>query len=326
MNIIYQKLTKENFYLTSLDDFQRYQEVSKCWRKIDGDYKLSDVHYIEDWELSELRKMAEKILQGLSQGCVGYAAIINNKIVGFAYLENLFFGDKKQYINLGELYVSFPFRRRGIGKKLFDMTCQEAKELGASKLYISAHSAEESICAYKSYGCTFAQEVNATLAQKEPFDLQLEFSLNLQIYQVENKQDFMDLLLLGDEQESMIRKYLEKGEMFVIDDDGIKGEIVVCSVGGGVLEIKNLAILPEFQKMGYGRRLIEFILKKYNTKFTTIQVGTGDSHLTIPFYEKCGFVKSHIVKNFFIENYDHPIVEDGKQLTDMIYLKRILDN
>ncbi len=55
-----------------------------------------------------------------------------------------------------------------------------------------------------------------------------------------------------------------------------------------------------------------------------MQAGTGDSPLTIPFYEKCGFVKSHAVKNFFLENYDRPIIEGGVRLVDMIYLKKKL--
>ena len=32
----------------------------------------------------------------------------------------------------------------------------------------------------------------------------------------ENKKSFLDLLLLADEQESMIEKYLERGEMFAL--------------------------------------------------------------------------------------------------------------
>lgn len=50
-------------------------------------------------------------------------------------------------------------------------------------------------------------------------------------------------------------------------------------------------------------------------------VGTGDSPITISFYKNCGFVYSHRIPNFFIDNYDYPIFEDGKQLKDMIYLK-----
>ena len=53
-------------------------------------------------------------------------------------------------------------------------------------------------------------------------------------------------------------------------------------------------------------------------------MGTGDSPLTIPFYEKCGFVRSHIILNFFTDNYDHPIYESGIQLVDMVYLQRPL--
>ncbi len=59
-------------------------------------------------------------------------------------------------------------------------------------------------------------------------------------------------------------------------------------------------------------------------KYSVLQVGTGDSLLTVPFYEKCGFIRSHVVKNFFKDNYDHPIYECGHQLLDMIYLRRKL--
>lgn len=70
--------------------------------------------------------------------------------------------------------------------------------------------------------------------------------------------------------------------------------------------------------------MIDFIADKYKGKYSVLQVGTGDSPLTIPFYEKCGFVRSHMIKNFFIDNYDHPIYECGVQLVDMIYLQRTL--
>ena len=53
-------------------------------------------------------------------------------------------------------------------------------------------------------------------------------------------------------------------------------------------------------------------------------VGTGDSPLIIHFYEHCGFILSHKVKNFFTDNYDHPIYDNDIQLVDMIYLKKDL--
>ncbi len=140
----------------------------------------------------------------------------------------------------------------------------------------------------------------------------------------ENKKQYISLLLLADEQEDMIDRYLDKGIMYVLDDKGIKGECVVTDEGDGVLEIKNIAVLPECHGKGYGRILIEYIAERYRSQFSVLQAGTGDSPLTIPFYEKCGFVRHHTVENFFTNNYDHPIIEAGIQLIDMVYLRRTL--
>ena len=75
---------------------------------------------------------------------------------------------------------------------------------------------------------------------------------------------------------------------------------------------------------GYAKALIDFIVERYGKQYAILQVGTGDSPLTIPFYEKCGFARSHSIPHFFTDNYDHPIYEDGVQLVDMIYLRRRL--
>ena len=139
-----------------------------------------------------------------------------------------------------------------------------------------------------------------------------------------NKKEYLDLLLLADEQEDMVDRYLEKGKMYVLDDNGVKCECVITDEGNGILEIKNIATVPEYQGKGYAKALVEFLIKQYRGQYSVLQVGTGDSPLTIPFYEKCGFVRSHIIPNFFTDNYDHPIFECGVQLIDMVYLKRPL--
>lgn len=140
----------------------------------------------------------------------------------------------------------------------------------------------------------------------------------------ENKKQFIELLLLADEQENMIESYLERGTMYVLEDKDTKCECVVTDEGDGILEIKNIATVSKYQDSGYGRKMIEFIAVKYREKYSVLQVGTGDSPLTIPFYEKCGFVYSHRIKNFFTDNYDKPIYEGGRVLKDMIYLRRNL--
>ena len=137
-----------------------------------------------------------------------------------------------------------------------------------------------------------------------------------------NKKEYLDLLLLADEQEDMIDRYLDRGTMYVLDDNGVKCECVITDEGNGVVEIKNIATVPEYQGKGYAAALIEFLTRKYRGRYSVLQVGTGDSPLTIPFYEKCGFARSHIIPNFFTDNYDHPIFECGVRLKDMVYLKR----
>ena len=138
-----------------------------------------------------------------------------------------------------------------------------------------------------------------------------------------DRRDLMDLLLLADEQVEMVEKYLDRGRLFVLEESGeIIAECLVTDEGSGVLEIKNIAVEPRFQGESYGKALIDFLVRMFSKDYSVLQVGTGDSPMTIPFYEKCGFVRHHVVKDFFIENYDHPIIEAGVQLRDMVYLRR----
>ena len=147
----------------------------------------------------------------------------------------------------------------------------------------------------------------------------------MEIRKVEtNKKRDRDLLLLADEQEDMVDRYLERGTMYVLEDDGVKAECVVTDEGDGILELKNIAVKPDYQGKGYGKTLVDFLVRTYKEQYTVLQVGTGDSASTIPFYEFCGFRRHHLVKNFFTDHYDHPIYECGVQLVDMVYLQRRL--
>ena len=147
----------------------------------------------------------------------------------------------------------------------------------------------------------------------------------MEIRKVEtDKKQYLSLLLLADEQEDMVDRYLERGIMYVLEDDGVKAECVVTDEGDGVLELKNLAVEPAAQGRGYGKAMVDFLIRTYKGQYAVLQVGTGESPSTIPFYEACGFRRHHLVKNFFTDHYDHPIYECGVQLVDMVYLQREL--
>ncbi len=141
---------------------------------------------------------------------------------------------------------------------------------------------------------------------------------------IENKKQFLDLLLLADEQENMVDKYLESGDLFALYDDDLKSICVVIPINSKTCELKNIATYEKYRGKGYGRALINFISDFYRNDYKTMLVGTGEVSEIISFYESCGFENSYRVKNFFTDNYDHLIFERNIQLVDMIYLKKNL--
>jgi ribosomal protein S18 acetylase RimI-like enzyme len=141
-----------------------------------------------------------------------------------------------------------------------------------------------------------------------------------------DKERYMELLLIGDEQEDMVLRYLERGRLFVMEKAGEACAVcVVTDEGNGDLEIKNIAVLPKYQRQGIGKEFISYIQKRFSGEYRRLILGTGDSPLTVPFYEKCGFRRCGVIKNFFIDNYDHPIIEVGVRLCDMICFEKELN-
>ena len=140
----------------------------------------------------------------------------------------------------------------------------------------------------------------------------------------ENKKQFLDLLLLADEQEDMIDKYLSSGDLFALYDDDLKSICVVVPVNDDVCELKNIATYEQYRGKGYGRRLINYISDFYKKDYKAMLVGTGEVPAILLFYEGCGFKRSHRIENFFTNNYDRPIFERDIQLVDMIYLRKEL--
>ncbi|MCL2023865.1 MAG: GNAT family N-acetyltransferase [Oscillospiraceae bacterium] len=140
----------------------------------------------------------------------------------------------------------------------------------------------------------------------------------------ENKKDFLALLLLGDESESYINDYLKRGDLFALYDGDLKSVCVITDEGSGVLEIQNIATDTRYQRQGYAARLIEHIANCYADRHSKIILGTGDVPGVLSFYEKCGFIITHRVLDYFSKHYDHPIIEEGILLKDKVYLERKL--
>ena len=140
---------------------------------------------------------------------------------------------------------------------------------------------------------------------------------------VAGKEAYLPLLLEADPSEGMIDRYLEAGELYALLADGqTVGVGVIAAREDGAMEVKNLAIAEDLRGRGYGRKLLEHLVKLCAGRCEALYVGTSPAN--VPFYEKLGFKKAYVEKGFFTHNYDAPILEDGQVLTDMIYLVRRL--
>ena len=137
-----------------------------------------------------------------------------------------------------------------------------------------------------------------------------------------HKKEYLPLLLQADEEESQIDTYLERGTLYVaLEEERVIGVAVVTEERDGV-ELKNMAIDQAYRQQGYGKRMLEQLFDYYKGK--TMFVGTGDSGLTVPFYEACGFTYSYTLEHFFTEHYAEPIIENGVLLEHMIVLKKAI--
>ncbi len=157
--------------------FIRRQVVNDCWRKIDGKWVIKSDPFIDDWSEDDYAFGIKCLKNTVSTGGVVYGAFSDNVLKGFASVEPQLFGGVQKYLDLTSIHVSADMRGSGIGRELFTKACDWAREHGAEKLYISAHSAVESQAFYKAMGCVEAEVYNEEHVRAEPFDCQLERKL-----------------------------------------------------------------------------------------------------------------------------------------------------
>lgn len=131
------------------------------------------------------------------------------------------------------------------------------------------------------------------------------------------------LLLLADETIEAINQYIFKCDIYLLHDN--TENIAVMALyknNDDELEIKNIAVIESYRSKGIGSILMNKAKEiAYDNHYKILSVGTSDTGFQqIRFYEKNGFMKTGIRKDFFIENYPSPIYENGLQMRDMVLL------
>ena len=173
----YRTLHEPEINRTLFQDFIRRQVVTKCWRREHGQWIIKDAPFIDDWTEEDYLVLIDCLKHTISTGGLVHGAFVNHSLKGFVAVLPEIFGGENQYMDLAAIHVSQDMRNSGIGKTLFLTAKQWAKEKGAKKLYISAHSAVESQAFYKKMGCVEAKVYHQKHVEEEPFDCQLEVVL-----------------------------------------------------------------------------------------------------------------------------------------------------
>lgn len=152
--------------------------------------------------------------------------------------------------------------------------------------------------------------------------------MSVRILKIEgDRERFLNLLMLADPEEAVVRAYLGQGWLFALfEDTRLYGVMLLLEHNARTLEIKNIAVDEKAQNKGYGKQLLEKA-KSFGREqgYHTLMVGTGNSSLPVLFfYQKAGFRFRSVIRNFFVDNYQEPIFENGLQCMDMIILDQEL--
>ncbi|MGP1906767.1 GNAT family N-acetyltransferase [Metabacillus sp. JX24] len=178
MSILYRSFIEEEIKPGLLDQFVRYQKTDRVWYEENGQFRVKEDSFTDDWDLEKKKEVIQSLKQCVQAGGTVIGAFLAERMIGFAAVEGKKFGRRRHYLELSYIHVSHEARGRGTGLELFKLACIYAKQMGAEKMYIGAHPSAETQHFYRKAGCVPAKEINGEIYSREPLDLQLEVSLD----------------------------------------------------------------------------------------------------------------------------------------------------
>lgn len=175
--IAYRDLEEAELNMELFGSFNRRQVVTDCWRRENGQWVIRHAPFIDDWSTEDYRFLIQCLKDTITAGGFVHGAFAEGRLKGFVAVLPEIFGGENRYVDLASIHVSQDMRGKGIGTGLFLKAKEWARQRGAGKLYISAHSAVESQAFYRKMGCVEAKQYLQKHVEEEPFDVQLELEL-----------------------------------------------------------------------------------------------------------------------------------------------------
>lgn len=312
------------WYNPNIHPYKEYETRRNCLKEYADKVNIKSI--IEDeYGLDEFCK---NVAGSLNTRCVEYCYKIRLK-KSFEYARDHGF-DAVTTTLLYSIYQKHDFIKL-YGQKL-------AKEYGIEFLYRDfrvgfwkGHDKAIQLGLYmqKYCGCVFSEEDRYnnrnTTKLSIPNGYEIPRKPRMQVKKIENKEDYMDLLLEADPSKDMIHKYLNDSDIYALKKgDELISIAVILHIDRKTLELKNIVTKENYRNRGYAKTLLKSLCGNYKQKYDRMLIGTTEKN--IPFFVKQGFDKyEKTVKNFFIDNYKEEITDGNLTCTDLIYYSKDLN-
>ena len=311
------------WYNPNIHPYKEYEARKNCLKEYT---KIIEVEAIFEDEYG-LKDFCKNTINDLENRCTNYCYKVRlEKTVQYA--------KQNGYDTFTTTLFVSPYQKHEQLKKI----CEElAQKYDINFLYIDfrpgfrqgqAKARELGLYMQKYCGCVFSEEMryynrnpiqttntNGYEIPKEP---------RMQVKKIENKEDYIDLLLEADPSKDMIHKYLNDSDVYAIQKaDELISIAVILPISRKTLELKNIVTKENYRNKGYAKTLLKHLSGNYKQKYDRMLVGTTENN--IPFYVKQGFDKyEKTIKNFFIDNYKEEIKDGELTCTDLIYYSKDL--
>jgi predicted N-acetyltransferase YhbS len=166
------------FEIEQIWAIDRREVIDHIYYFENGQLVLKPEHYeMQGWPPGEQDIYTPLLYDCFDRGGFFYGAFEAGRMIGVVILESKFIGPRHDQLQLKFLHVSQAYRKKGLGKLLFEQAAAQAKAMDAKKLYVSATPSENTINFYLRRGCVVTLEVDPDLFVLEPKDIHLEYKL-----------------------------------------------------------------------------------------------------------------------------------------------------